>query len=306
MCDDCGRNCEGNIVDSALEAGKKIAEVKQIVREEGDNTTVLIPIGFKMEKISNDLERPVRKKGNRSFIAVESFNSYVNKHSSPDETIIIADESEGNVKAILNDHGESEASWGDHTALLTLGFSKQFTIWLKNTKERRESSFDQESLAEFLEENRSDFMCGKIEGPDGEEIENISALELSKMILDLQSTAEEKLSSKIDRQSGRRVIHFENEEVGQQKFSPPPQFVIAIPVYKSADPWQVTIKLFYRTQGGAARFWYIIDQIEMLKEKAFDKICKRIEKGSEGDEVEGSPRFEGTGIEVYKGPNKQK
>ena len=67
----------------------------------------------------------------------------------------------------------------------------------------------------------------------------------------------------------------------------------------------MTIKLFSRVNGGTARFWYVIDQIDLLKEKAFDKICRRVENGNMEDEDVEDLRFEGTGIEVYKGVIKE-
>ncbi len=298
--------CERNVVDSALEAGKKIAEIKIIPREEKkESTSVLVPDGFKIQKINNELGRPVRKTGNREFISTESFNSYVRKHADEDETIIIADEDKGEVKAFFNDHGnhgEGDPNWGDFTALLKLGFSKQFLIWAKNTKERRSETFGQESFAEFLEENRSDFLCGDVEDKEGKKIENVSAQILSKMILDLQSTTEVVFKSKIDPVSGQRNYHYEDKETGgTERIAIPTQFVIAIPLYKSADRIQVTIKLFNRLQGQQPRFWYIIDELEYLKEKAFDMICKRVEHGDLDEETDESLRFKGTEIEVLKG-----
>jgi uncharacterized protein YfdQ (DUF2303 family) len=291
-----------NFVDSILTAGRKTAEIKQVPREEGvEETTVLVPNGFNLQTIQNELERPTRKRGSRTFTAVESFNSYVSKHKDFNETIIIADEERGQIKAILNDHADKKAGYGDHTAFLNLGFSKQYDTWFRNQKGNRNDHFDQEDLAMFLEENRSDFMCGKIEGDDNKEIENISAQELARMILDLKVTAQEKLSSKFDPQSGRQILHYENEEVGQKNFSPPPQFVLAIPIYKSGDLFQVTIKLFHRTQGGTARFWYLIDQIEKLKERAFEKICKRVTDGNMSEGFDSESTYGGTLVDVLRG-----
>lgn len=290
-----------NIVDSALAAGMKMADPKSVPREESrEKSSFLVPPGFSLKEVDNHLERPTRKRGARTFISTKSFCTYVNKHKDDDQLVIIADEDKGQIKAILNDHGRETANWGDHTALLDLGFSKQWKTWSDHSSGNGKS-FSQGAFADFLEDNRTDFMVGTIPGESGKDVKNISALELSAVITNLQMTSQEKFSSKIDPVSGRMTMSYENEETGKGNIEIPRQFILAIPVYRSADVFQVTIRLRHRIRDGAATFYYIIDQEELLKEAAFDKICMRIEKGNIGSESKEELQFSGVSIEVLKG-----
>ena len=45
----------------------------------------------------------------------------------------------------------------------------------------------------------------------------------------------------------------------------------------------------------------MIDSIDELKKKAFDKVCVRIEDGDNSKEDGSKENYEGTGIEVYQG-----
>lgn len=289
-----------NIIDSALEAGSAGAKLQEI-KNDGDNTHYLIPRERKVVELGNNKPNPSRKKGKRYFSEAKGFCNYVLKHKNQDETVIVANEGDVIVKAVFNDHGKKTAGWGDFAAVLDIKYSSQFKEWYQNTHSRGEDYFDQASFAEFLERNRTDMMVGKIEGLDGKEIENMSALELSAMITNLETTFEETFTSKVDNVSGRKTLHFENDDVGKGTIAIPKQFILAIPIYKGGDIFQVTIRLFHRIGGGSARFFFMIDQEELLKEKAFDMICDRVENGNIGTEKDERKQFAGTGIEVYKG-----
>jgi len=287
---------EGSGVAAAIKAGMDLSSVQKIELSEGEKTRVVVKDGFKIETIDNHRERPVCKKGSRTFTAAKSFCSYVNKHKSDDETIIIADEDQGQIKAILNDHGEYNPAWGDFTAVFDLGFSKQWKTWSKNAETR----MSQEDFAEFIDQNRTDLMVGEID-LDGEPFKNVSPLELKSLILDLRTTWEQKFSSKLDPVTGATNLSYVDEEKGKGSVTIPDKFVIAIPIYNAGDIFMVRIELRLRTRDGKAFFYYFIDQVEKLKEAAFDKICQRIEKGNVGSEEKEDLQFSGTGIEVFKG-----
>lgn len=289
-----------NVVESALSAGLKIAEFKTIPREEGkERSVVLVPKGFNAQSFDNERERPLRKTGSKQFLSTGSFCSYVNKHKVKDETIIMAYEDKGEILAVLNDNG-NEPDWGDFTAILDIGFSKQWNVWFGNSYPNRGNYFEQEEFANFIEDNRSDLMVGTFKGTDDKDVENISALELSAIITNLQMTSQEKFTSKVDPVSGRLTLNYENEEHGKGNVEIPKQIILAIPIYRGGDIFEVVLRLRHRIRGGNASFYFIIDQLELLKERAFDMICRRIEKGNKGSEEDPEKQFDGTGIEVYR------
>jgi len=284
-----------NNIEAAIEAGKKIGEIKKI-QEDGDSTFYLVHEDFKIQKVDNNNLQPDRKKGFTDFTSTASFCYYVNKHKINDQTVIVADDN-GLVRSTFNDHGK-EPQWGDFGANLRLSFSRQWLKW----NQASGNLFSQLEFSEFIEDNRPDFMCGKIVDGEGKEVENIRPLELSKMILDLQSTTEENFSSKIDPVSGRTNLSFSNEEVGKQVIKLPKQFVLALPVYKNGDLFQVSARLRTRIGGGTAKFGFILDQKDEIVEKAFDKICNRIKVGDQTNTKDPEKNFDGTNIEVLRGP----
>lgn len=297
-----------NIAETAFEQAKIVVPVQEVF-DDGDSKTFAIPHGFETFVVDSNKERPSRKKGSKSFTSAKSFCSYVNKHKSEDETVIIADEKESKVKAIINDDGAENAAWSDFSALLKIEHSTQWKEWFSNSHiERGHGLFEQSEFAEFVEKNRSDFICGKFE-VGGDEVENITPGELNAMIRDLKITVSEKISSRVDKQSGAVNFAYENEEDGKNEFKIPEQIYIVIPVYRSADLFRVKIRLMYRNNGGVVKFFYIIDKIDDLKTQAFDRICERIENGKHDGArtneidvvVPGKDDFEGTEIEVYQG-----
>lgn len=290
-----------NDIQAAIEAGKKLAAVQNITRDIGAETHFIVKDGYSVQTLDNKMLAPNRKKGSKTFVSAKSFCSYVNKHKDSDETVIIADEDEGNICAILNDHGVSAAQWSDFKAKLKLGFSEQWKIWYENAHPRRTNAFSQAAFADFIEDNRADMKTGIFKDSAGEDVENLSPLELSALVINLNITSEEKFSSKIDRVTGEEKLFYENEETGKGEIVLPRQIFLAIPVYRGGDLFEVKVRLRRRIKGGTASFHYIIDQIPLLKEAAFEKICQRVTNGNAGSEENEAKRFKGTGIEVLKG-----
>ncbi len=279
---------EKNEIESAIEAGKELVKGK-LVLESDTHSYHVIPKGYEITAIDHKKTVPERKKGCRTFVSAKSFCSYANKHKVVDETIIIADESRDIVRAIINDHHRGGPEWGDFQADLKLEKSRQWKEWTSH----EDKLMGQEEFSQFIEDNRPDFMCG------GED-ENISAVALTQLILDLEYSANEILQSKINTQTGERVYSYSNEQDGNASFKMPKTFTLAAPIFKNGDIFQVTVNLRTRMENGSARFGFRIDQKDELIEKAFDGVCDRITEGVVDDKVGGNP-YPGTEIEVFRG-----
>ena len=302
---------EKNEIESAIEAGKELVKGK-LVLESDTHSYHVIPKGYEITAIEHKKTVPERKKGTRTFVSAKSFCSYVNKHKTKNQTIIIADESKDIVRAVLNDHSEA-AEWGDFQADLKLEKSRQWEAWVNNS----DQFVGQENFAKFIEDNRSDFMCGVIKDAEGKDIENTSAVALNQLILDLEYSANETLVSKINTQTGERVYSYSNEQNGNCSFKLPKTFTLAIPIFKNGDPFQITVNLRTRMTEGSARFGFNIDQMHENIEKAFDGICDRItigvvetrlivdiedpESADVVDDLNSSKSYPGTEIEVFRG-----
>lgn len=287
-----------NIVKTAIDAGTRLAELQEIPEGKYPLTRFMVPEGMVVNEIPTQTS-PARKSGNKVFTSAKSFCEYVNKHKKEGETVIIANEDVGKIEVIFNDHNPESPGFGDFRAILNLGFSKQFKTWFEKSFNNQEYKFNQDAFADFIENNRADLMVGDIER-EGETIKNLSGLELSDLINNLEISSAETLVSKRNPSTGEVTCSYELKDSGKQEFKIPNSIFLATPAYKYGDIFRIELRL-RKSRGAQPKFWYIIDQLDALKEKAFDKICKRIKDGNKGSEVNPDKQFEGTGLEVWKG-----
>lgn len=293
-----------NDIAAALKAGEAIAALQNIKLDtERENTPILVKDGFYTEIIDNRLPRPLRKRGKKTFTDARSFCHYVNKHKSEDETVIIADEDQGVIQAVIDDHGSDRPAWGNFIVNLNLGFSDQWLTWYNNAWPQRDSFFSQAELADFIEDNRSDLKTGDFSDADGNEVKNLSPLELTYMINNLQITREEKITSELNPNTGEVKLLYENERKGKGNVTLPSCLFLAIPVYKKGDLFQVKIRLRQRAaggdQGGKIHFYFIVDEVPLFKQTAFDKICRRITDGDPNRDT--GDFYVGTDLPVLRG-----
>jgi uncharacterized protein YfdQ (DUF2303 family) len=284
-----------NIVDSALEAGKNMSKV-QVLNETLRENIVDVPrhiIVTNKNVLIASLEgyylRPTRKKGRKDFSEISSFNAYVNKHKVEGETVITADEEDSSIECVFNSHSEFPG-WGDFRSVLLLQKSDQWKAWIGSAKKM----FSQIAFADFIEDNRVDFMAGETE--DG--TKNISALELMALVVSLQESRKSVISSSVNRHDGTYNFTATDEKDNKKtQIKVPEKATLAIPVYKGGDVFQFDIRLRYRTDDGSVKFYYIIDQKDQIIRTAFKKMRDRVEKGNPGGK-EGE-KYAGTNIQVW-------
>jgi uncharacterized protein YfdQ (DUF2303 family) len=287
-----------NFIETAIEAGKDIHNVSilnKTILDEGvdipDHVLIWREYGeVKFKSLEEYHKRPLQKSGEKVFREVKSFNSYVLKHFVDGETVISADRAEAIFNCVFDDHSKIEPGRGNFMASLVLSFSDQWESWSGKNKEY----FSQSDFAEFLEDNRVDFMA-----MDDGENKNLSAVELIGLVEQLQSTRKCSFSSKINRVDGSVQFAFQNGEKSEKgNISIPERMTLAIPVYDGGDIFAVEIRLRHRinTESGGLKFFYVIDQMERIEKKAFDKMRDRVSNGSNGSTED--LVYPGTGIEV--------
>ncbi len=289
-----------NLVETAIEAGVSLGEIKVIEEGKHEKTRIMVPKGLKLFELETQTG-PAIKSGAKTFADTKSFCEYTNKHKVEGETVILASENTGKIKVVFDDHGKETPRFGKFVAVLDLGFSSQFLVWLKGSYNHAEKKHSQADFADFIEDNRTDLLVGTAK-KEGEEIKTITGLELTDMVNNLQLSSEVNLVSKRTPHNDEMQYSYEVKDSGvKQSFTLPRSIFLAIPIYKRGDLFQVELRLRSSGRGGEPRFWYLIDKLDDLKEKAFDMICKRIKKGNAGSESDEEKQFEGTEIEVWKG-----
>ncbi len=285
-----------NIAETVLENSPK-SIFKEIAKTCNGNI-VAVKSNYSLKTYESTEPNPARKTGKKIFTDVESFCLWVNLHKS-ENTCIEADKEEGIVKATFNDHSEKDPGWRDFKAVLKLKETRQWKAWnSKAWREDREIVLSQLEFSDHLENNRSDLAVGEWEDKDGKIIKTLSFLEMSNLILNLEIHSEETTVAKRDPSNGDVTLHYENnEKEATGTVKPPNEFYIIIPAYESGVLLRLKCRLRRRKTGSTIVFYYIIDQVDEAKDKAFDDICQIIEKGKFSDENE---QFKGVNISVLK------
>ena len=284
-----------NFIETAIEAGKEINDVS-VLNDQIEAAGVKLPDHVlvwreygevKFQSLEEYYKKPLEKSGLNEFEEVKSFNFFVLRHKVDEETVIYANRKDKVFNCVFDDHSAGGASRRKFQAALKLSYSDQWSSWAGKNKEY----FSQSDFAEFLEDNRVDFMAMS----DGES-KNLSAVELIALVEQLQSTRKCTFSSKINRNDGSMNFSFQNEEKSQSgNISIPEKMVLAIPVFEGGDIFAVEIRLRHRinTESGGLKFFYVIDQMKRIEKKAFDKMRDRVSDGATSPES-----YPGTGIEV--------
>lgn len=230
-----------------LDAGASLAGPSMIGNS--DIPFVVIPDGYTVKDLEYLLPAPTRKRSAVQMHDADSFCSYFDTHRTRDANIY-ADIDNGSerfvVLAVFDDNGGDFAGWRDHTCTLVRRPSVEWKRW--NSKCR--ANMGQAEFATFLEENLVDVV--NAEGmPTGSEI--------LQMALAFERTADKRLKSKVNLQSGGVRFEYVDDDnaetrTSMQVFS---RFCIGIPVFDGATvAYQIEARLKYRDNSGKLSFWY--------------------------------------------------
>lgn len=237
-------------IQALLDAGAAHAAVQSLPG--GKIPFLVLPEGYTAEGLESMLPAPTRKSGTVHLTDTAAFNFYVKKHCIEGETVIYADidavANKFKLNAVLNDHGPGSdiTGWKDHQCLFVPTQSVEWLRWL--SKDRK--PFNQAEFAAWLEDNLGDIAA--VEGmPSGADI--------LQMSLGFEATAEKRLRSKINLQSGGTRFEFVDDEdkdtrTSMQVFE---RFSLGLPVFEgSKSAYPVETRLKYREKDGRVTFWY--------------------------------------------------
>lgn len=255
-----------NNIETAIETGAALSAPRT---EHGGVPYITAPDNYSIKSLEQLLLKPVRKRAAVVVTDTPSFIFYVKKHGNKDATVIYAEvnpvESRFKLKAILDDHGTKPEStaWRDHTCTLTPSQTVEWGRWNSQDKTR----FNQSDFAAWLEDNLADI--ASVDGmPTGRDI-----LEMS---LAFVATADKRLRSKINLQSGGVQFEFvDDEDKGTRtKMKVFERFTLGLPVFDgSTSAYQVEARLKYREKEGRVVFWYeLIRPDRVFKQAVIDEM----------------------------------
>jgi len=226
------------------------SDLEAFIEPENGTPYLVAPNDYYVHSLEHLLPAPTRKHGTVSMTTAESFIEYTKKHGSLDECVIyariISEESRCFLEAVINDNAADEAKWRDHRCTFAPVLSVEWRRWIE--KDRKTMS--QAEFATWLEDNLGDI--ANVEGmPTGAQI--------LTMALAFEATADKKLKSRINLQSGGvRFEYVEDEDkdtrTSMEVFQ---RFTLGMPVFDgSSDAYPVEARLKYRDNSGKVSFWY--------------------------------------------------
>lgn len=211
---------------------------------------VVVPDGYTVHDLERLLPTPTRKRGAVVCTLSDSFIEYLNKHGDPDVSTIYADIDSAKATcamvAVLDDHAADYANWRNHTCTFAPTASVEWTRWISNDKK----PMGQGEFAAFLEDNLAD--VATVEGMP-------TAAQMLAMALAFEATADKRLKSRINLQSGGvRFEYVEDEDkdtrTSMEAFQ---RFTIGIPVFEnSGSAYPIEARLKYREKEGRVTFWF--------------------------------------------------
>ena len=234
----------------------------------------VVPDRYKVVDLEHLLTVPTRKRAAVQAHDANSFCRYFELHSNFTKSQIYADVDQVgerfNVIAVLDDHGIDTAGWREHTCTLARKTSVEWKRWTSKHK----SPMSQAEFATFIEDNLADVISA--EGmPSGSE--------MLQMALAFERTADKRLKSKINLQSGGVRLEFVDDDnadtrTAMQVFS---RFTIGIPIFDgSSVAYQIEARLKYRDNSGKLSFWFELIRTDRAYRQAVAEELEAIAKAT--------------------------
>lgn len=224
----------------------QIKEIERLVNAAGEARSVdnhpylLVPDGMSVQDLEHLLPAPLRIRTSSAFIALESFTRYVNSFKTDATAISVT--KKGDAIATIDASKKDAPAWHGHNAQFHVTYSDRWTLWDGRTKK----GFTQRELAEFVEDNTTDFFKPE-----------------AGAMLDIARSLEIEQNSKAtnaikDFKTGDVSFSFERTTTAKAgtkgDATVPSQFTIQIPILEGEKPRPVEIRLRFELEEGKVRF----------------------------------------------------
>jgi uncharacterized protein YfdQ (DUF2303 family) len=246
----------------ATELGAALSEVRHVE----STPFLLVPNDMKVQSLENLMAAPLRKKGTRQFKDSASFIHYVNKHKDGTTSLTYSIDPP-KFLATINDHGENEPGWRDHTALYDCPLSKEWRTWTGQDGD----GMSQTNFAKFIEDNLPDVATP----PAADMLEISRTLEAKKAV---------NFKSGIRLSDGKNEFTYEEDIKGTAangRLSIPEEFTIGIPVLEGGPRYAVQARLRYRIQDAKLVMWFDLVRPHKILEDAINEVRNEIAQATE-------------------------
>lgn len=245
------------------------ADLERVIDPETGTPYLVAPDGYTVHDLEYLLPTPTRIRASVIVADSDSFIAYTKKHGSLAECVIYSDtDAEANkfaLTAVINDHGDSPG-WRDHTCALTPKLSVEWARWTDKNK----SIMTQADFAVWLEDNLSD--VATVAGMP-------SGAQMLELAMGFERTAEKRLKSRLNLQSGGFRLEYVDDEdkdtrTSLQVFE---RFTLGLPVFDgSASAYPLEARLKYRERDGKVTFWYELIRSDRVFKTAVAEELARI------------------------------
>lgn len=214
--------------------------------------------------LSRFMPAPIRHENLIKVTTADSFIAYFNKFSNADSVVKFS-VSNQLVVGIIDFGGADTPQWKDHQVKYSCPFSKQWVAWSGSDKRR----MDQESFAEFIENNIDDFNA-----PAGAQMLEIA----TKFQLIRKAT----FGSSMKTSTGEFQFAY-SEENQKGTIEIPSEISLGLAPFEAGQHYEVKARIRYRLREGLLHFWYELISPEEILKDAFNDVREAISNSISSD-----------------------
>jgi hypothetical protein len=269
-----------------LDIGNGEAALIELGRE-GDDTkfSVLPPSDFDAYR-----KNPLYRRGTAELGSLDSLIEYTNRFKDSDSVVFADDERKSpSITTVLDYHPhggpDAGARFGRHQARHMLPLSDEWRAWAELNGE----AITMSNFARFLEDHIVDVMPpGMIELSEAQDkfVQTLGGTgriadpaKLMELATGMRVFEEAEVTQATRIQTGESQLVVKNKHVDEQgvELIVPSMFVIAIPVFRHGEPYQLLVRLRYRKTGQGIVFVYELWRDDRVFDHAFDEAAQRLQ-----------------------------
>ena len=227
-------------------------------------------------------EAPKRREGTARMQTLESFCDHVNRFKDGDSAVF-ANRDGKELFAVLDYHRSTHAGqprFGTHRTHYAFPLSDEWLAW--NAK--RGAQMSPGDFAEFLEDRIVDVIDPEGASDAVKEYGRsigchfASPTKLLELSRGLSIRVGTQIKNAQNLASGETHLTFATEHTDERgaPIKVPGAFVIAIPVFRSSDRFEVGVRLRYRLREGAILWTYDLARLSTIFDTAFDDACNEV------------------------------
>jgi uncharacterized protein YfdQ (DUF2303 family) len=275
-------------IDAAIEAAKALHKPELV--DIGNGHQVLVAgSGLAVHQLKAHLDayntHPERRTGTAVLEDIESLVLFANRFKDAD-SVLYAHPGEPSLTVVIDYHRKGEdtvgptslARYGQHRGKYTFPLAPEWSAWVDKDGEE----MGQADFAEFIESHVAD-LDG--EAPTGAaahfaaltQLAFASPARIVELSKGLSVRSDTRVKNHINLSSGETQLVYETTHVGDDHgpLKVPGAFLIAVPVFRSDELYQLAVRLRYRTRSGAVSWILEPYQHARCLELAFDKACDK-------------------------------